>query len=126
MEILQVVTGPLAARLLGQHLPMIAVLAAAVDVRQVLEEKARAIEQERPRTVVVRGQGIDAGLHIGEIPPEQRGHIGIEAVASRHRGIGASRQARGPPPRSRTAADNRRMNSPWPMYQATRGNCVAP
>ena len=75
---------------------MIPVLAAAMDVRQVLEEKAGAIEQERPGTVVLRGQGIDAGLHIGEIPPEQRGHIGVEPAASRHRGIGASRQARGP------------------------------
>jgi hypothetical protein len=70
---------------------MIAVLAPAVDVGQILEEKARALEQGRPRTVVVRGQGIDARLHIGEIAPEQRGHIRIEAVASRHRDIGAGR-----------------------------------
>ncbi len=91
MEVLQIITGSLAARFLGQHLPMIAVFTAAVDVGQILEEKARALEQGRPRTVVVRGQGIDSRLHIGEILPEQRGHIRIEAVASRHRDIGAGR-----------------------------------
>src|SRR5712692_8249269 len=38
VKIPKIVVRPLATRVLGQHLPVVAVLAAAVDFRQVLEE----------------------------------------------------------------------------------------
>ena len=41
-----------------------------LDFRQILEEKARPIEQYRQRTVMIRGQGIDPGLDVGEILQE--------------------------------------------------------
>src|SRR6266851_7869832 len=53
MEILQVVNRTLAAAVLVQHFPPMAVLAAAVHLRQVLEEQARALDEDRPGAVVI-------------------------------------------------------------------------
>ncbi len=93
VKILQVVTGPLAAGLIGQHLPILAGLTPAMDFREVLEEKPRAVEQDRPRAIVLRRKRIDASLDIGEVPPEQRRHVCIHAPVG-YRGAAAARNVR--------------------------------
>ncbi len=96
VEILQIVVGPLAAGLRAQHFPPLALLAAAVDLRQVLEEQPRAREQARQRAVVIRRLRIDAGLDIGEVALEESGHVRVEPPAVGHRRIGAGTRPRGP------------------------------
>jgi hypothetical protein len=53
------IRGPLSARPFAQHFPVMAILATAVNFRQILEEQARSVEQYRQRTVMIRGQGIE-------------------------------------------------------------------
>jgi hypothetical protein len=65
MKILKIVAGPFAACRLVQHFLVMAILAAAVDARQILEEQAQAVEQYGQGTVVIDGHRIDAGLDIG-------------------------------------------------------------
>ena len=45
MEILQIVAGPLPARLLGQHFAVVAAFPAAVDGGKIFEEEPRAVEK---------------------------------------------------------------------------------
>ena len=107
MEVLQVVAGPLAAGLLAQHLVVLAVLAAAMDLGEIQEEEARASQQRRHRAVVVGGQRIDAGFDVGEVPSQEIGHVGVEAPAVRHGRIGA-----GARPRAFAGAAPRRLRQP--------------
>ena len=53
----------------------------------------------------------------------------LSQAARERAGMGARVRARGrvlSPARSRTVWDKRRMTTPCPMYQATRGSCLAP
>ena len=75
---------------------------------------------------MVSRKWIDTGFDIGEVLPEESGHIRIEtsAIWNGRIGVGA------PTPRlchsdGRAAFASRRMTTPCPIYQATRGNCVA-
>jgi hypothetical protein len=77
MEVLQIVARPLAARFLRQDVPPATTLAPLMDLRQVLEEEARSLDEHRPRTVAIHRQGIDTGLDIGEVLPKQTGHVGV-------------------------------------------------
>jgi hypothetical protein len=45
MEILEIVAGPLPARLLGQHFAVVAAFPAAADGGKILEEEPRAVEK---------------------------------------------------------------------------------
>ena len=45
MEILEIVAGPLPARLLGQYFTVVAAFPAAVDGGEILEEEPRAVEK---------------------------------------------------------------------------------
>jgi hypothetical protein len=45
MEILEIVAGPLPARLLGQYFAVVAAFPAAVDGRKILEEEPRSVEK---------------------------------------------------------------------------------
>ena len=85
MEILQVIVGPPAARLLAQDFPSLAALAPLMHLRQVAEKEARSLDQCPPRAVAVRWQRIDPGLDIGEVRPEQLGHVGVKPPAVGHR-----------------------------------------
>ena len=73
---------------------MLAALAAAMNFRQILEEQARALEQVGNEPSWSAGNGIDAGLDIGEILPEQRGHVRVEAPAVGHGRIGVAARPR--------------------------------
>ena len=88
MEILQIITGSLAAHVLAQHLSVLAALAAAVHLRQIGKEQPGTAEQIWQGAVVIRGQRVDAGFDIGEVLLQQDCHIAIEARAVGDRGVG--------------------------------------
>ena len=94
MEVLQIVVGPLAPRLIGEDFVVDTALAAPMDVGEVREEQPRAADRSQPRSVMVRGKRVDAGLHVGEVLQKQRGHVRVDAIAVRHRraGTGAPRR----------------------------------
>ncbi len=77
-----------------------AALAALVDLGEIREEQPRATDELEQRSVMIGGKRIDSGLHIGEVLHEERRHVGVEAVAIRHRrsGRGARPRARAVPP----------------------------
>jgi hypothetical protein len=41
-----------------------------MDLREILEEQPRAVNQCRQRPVMIGGKRINAGLHIGEVLQE--------------------------------------------------------
>ncbi len=89
VEVLQVVARPPAERVPAHDLPGMTELAPTMDLGKIREEQAGAPDKLQRRAVMIRRQGIDAGFHIGEILPEQDGHIRVEPPAVRHRRIGA-------------------------------------
>ena len=88
MEILQIIVRPLAARFVVEDFVMRAALAALMDVGKIREEQPRAAHELEQRAVMIGGKRIDPGFDIGEVLHEQCGHVGIEAVAIRHRRVG--------------------------------------
>src|SRR5215470_12685801 len=98
MKVLQIIPGSFAARFLAQHLTVLAAFTTAMNVRQILEEQARSLEQYRQGTIMIRGQGINSGLDVGEVLQKQGGHVRVKTPAVGHRRI-----RRGP--RSRALAD---------------------
>jgi hypothetical protein len=64
------------------------ILATAVNFRQILEEQARPVKQYRQRAVMIRGQGIDPGLDVGEVLQEQGSRVRTEPSAIGHWRIG--------------------------------------
>jgi hypothetical protein len=55
-----------------------------MDGREILEEKSRAMKKREQRTVMISGQGVNAGLDIGEILQKQSRHFGVDSAAVRH------------------------------------------
>lgn len=56
--ILQIVTGPLAARPLAQNLAVRVALATPVDFGEILEEKPRAVKQRQQRSIMIGGHWV--------------------------------------------------------------------
>src|SRR5262245_36502327 len=96
MEILQIVTRPLAAGVLGQDFRLRPALAPFMDGRKVLEEKPRPMKQRSKRPVVIDGKRVDVRLNIGEILPKERSHIRVDLIARRHRQINMGATSRFP------------------------------
>ena len=88
MEILQVVARTLPACAVAQDFVVRPVLAAPMDLGEILEKKARAIKQRQQRPIMIGGERIKAGLDIGEVLLEKDGHIRVKASAVRHGRIG--------------------------------------
>src|SRR5260370_8170187 len=99
MKILKKIAGPFAACLLAQHFPVMAILTTTVNFRQILEKQGRSVEQYRQRTVMIRGQGIESGLAVGEVLQEQGSHVPVKTPA-----IGHGRIVRALPPLPLTSA----------------------
>src|SRR5262245_63215654 len=96
MEILQVVTWPLPAGVLGQDFRLRPALAPFMDGGKVLEEKPRPMKQCSKRPVMIDGQRVKPRLNIGEILPKERSHIRVDLIALRHRQISTGATSRFP------------------------------
>jgi hypothetical protein len=81
VEVLEIIAWPFALHLLGEDLIVPVALTSAVNLGQVLEEEPRAPQKARERTIVIRREGVDACLDIGEVLPEESGHVLEEATA---------------------------------------------
>jgi len=60
VEILQIVARPRTARIFIENLAMSSHFAPSMDLRQIREERARAMNQRQQRSVMIEGQGINA------------------------------------------------------------------
>src|SRR5215475_1652535 len=96
MEILQIVTRPLAAGVLGQDFRLRPALAPLMDGGKVLEEKPRPMKQRSKRSVMIDGQRVNARLNIGEILQKERSHIGVDLIALWDRQISTGATSRFP------------------------------
>src|ERR1700690_1808341 len=59
VEVLKIVSWPLAKGLLAQDLPLLAAFTATVNFGKIREEEARAVKQRRQGAVVIGGQWIN-------------------------------------------------------------------
>jgi len=96
VEILEIVAGPLPARLLGQYFIVVAAFPAAVDGGKILEEEPRAVEKHFQGAVMIRGQGIDARFDIGEVLPPKSTHVREESFTVRNWRVGMGARPRAP------------------------------
>src|ERR1700676_1390107 len=62
VEVLQIVSRPLAEGLLAQDLPMLAAFTAAMNFGQIREEEARPVDERRQGAVVIGGQRVNSGF----------------------------------------------------------------
>jgi hypothetical protein len=65
-------------------------LAASMDGGEILEEKSRAVNQRKQRSVMIGGKWVKASFYVGEVLPEKHGHVRVKASAIRHRRLGMS------------------------------------
>ena len=70
VEILQIVARPGAARVFIENLAVGPPVAAAMDCRQIREEQSRTIDERQQLSIMIEGQGINAGHDIGEVLQE--------------------------------------------------------
>jgi hypothetical protein len=122
VEVLKIVVWSLANGFLVQDLPMLATLTTAVYFGEIREEEARAVKQRRQRAVMIEGQWINSRFDIGEVLPEQGGHIRVKALPvwhweSRTRGLtGASARCLGKLPHGYIVSDV--PGYPWELARA--------
>jgi len=83
VEVLEIVAGPLALSFLGEDLAVPATLSSVMNAWEILEEQAGAAQACQQGAIVISGQRVKACLHIGEVLPEQRGHVVVEPGAVR-------------------------------------------
>jgi hypothetical protein len=71
VEVLEIVAWPFALHLLGEDLIVPVALTSTVNLGQVLEEEPGAPQEARERTIVIRREGVDTCLDVGEVLPEE-------------------------------------------------------
>src|SRR5262249_16779310 len=81
MEILQIVTRPLAAGVLGQDFRLRPALAPLMDGGKVLEANPGAMRQCNKSPVMIDGKRVTPRLNIGEILQKERSHIRVDLIA---------------------------------------------
>src|SRR6266849_4387079 len=102
VEILEIIIGPLALCLRTQDFTILTDLAATMDFRQILEKEARAVQQDRQCAVMIFREGIYASFDVGQVLPEQTGHMRVELPAIGYRCV-----RMGPRPRAPRSASMR-------------------
>jgi hypothetical protein len=93
VEVLEIVAWPFALHLLGEDLIVPIALTSAMDLGQILEEEPGAPQEARERAIVILWERVDTCLHVGEVLPEEGGHILEEATTIRQGCSGARRRA---------------------------------
>jgi hypothetical protein len=63
---------------------------------EILEENSGAMKECHQRSLMIGGKRVKAGLDVGEILPEKRGHVRVEACPIRHGQIGVGVRVRVP------------------------------
>jgi len=88
MKILQIIARPLSACSLCQDFRFGATLPASMNVREVFEEKPRAVKERSPGPVRIDRKRVNPGFDIGEVLQKKRSHIRVDLIAFRDRQIG--------------------------------------